>query len=219
MAIPGGAIRRRRVPVVAALVVAAVLVAACSDSGYHYVKNSDEGVYFKVPNDWKLYDESTYFKAILDEPSPTQLDAVLDRDWAAAFDSDPDPSPKNLNALDSKHPHGFARVSEIGVDEHDTFSLEAARNLVAPVDELIQADAAQILDADEFTLDGGFRGSHIVVNLGLDKGGFTTLDQTVIVDADTTKVYVLVIGCSDDCYDKNKGEIESLVDSWTVKER
>jgi hypothetical protein len=211
-------LRRLLLPALS-VAIGAVILSACSGSDYHYVKNSDEGLYFKVPNDWTIYDEEQYFKATLSEPSPAELEAVQNRDWAAAFDSDPDPTPRNLDKLDSKHPHGFARISEIGIDQHDTFSLKAARNLVAPVDDLIDAGAAQVLDANEFTLEGGFRGSHLVVNLGLEKGGYTTLDQTVIVDADTTKVYVLAIGCSDNCYDENKDEIENLVDSWTVKER
>ena len=46
------------------------------------------------------------------------------------------------------------------------------------------------------------------MNLGLEKGGYTTLDQTVVVDADTTKLYILAIGCSDTCYEKNKDEID-----------
>ena len=182
--------------------LAAALLAACSDSGYHYVKNSDEGVFLKVPNDWQLYDESTYFRAVLQKPSPAQLDDVRDRDWAAAFDKDPDPSPEHLNVLDSRHPHGFTRISEIGVDEHDTFSLASARNLIAPVDQLIESDAAQVLDAEEFSLEGGFRGSHLVANLQLDRGGYTTLDQTVVTDADTEKLYVLAVGCSDNCYER-----------------
>ena len=209
--------RRRLLPAVLAVAAAAGLAACGTD--YHYVKNSDEGVYLKVPNDWEIFDEEQYFRATLDEPSPAQLDALRENEWAAGFDGDPNPSPRNLNALDSRHPHGFARVHGIGIDEHDTFSLQSARNLVAPIDELIDAGAAQVLDAEEFSLNGGFRGSHIVVNLGLEKGGYTTLDQTVVVDADTTKLYILAIGCSDTCYEKNKDEITSLVDSWTVRER
>lgn len=210
----------RRLLLPAAFVaLAATILPACSGSDFHYVKNSDEGVYFKVPSNWTIYDEDAYFKATLVKPSPAELEQLRHRDWATAFDSSPEPTPKHLEQLDSKHPHGFARISQIGIDEHDTFSLRAARNLVAPVDELIDAGVAQILDAEEFSLDGGFRGSHLVANLGLEKGGYTTLDQTVIVDADTTKLYVLAIGCSDNCYERNKDTIESLVDSWTVKER
>ena len=211
------AARRRRFP--ALLVVAAALGFAACGTSYHYVKNSDEGLYLKVPNDWKLYDEDQFFRATLEKPSPAQLRDLRQHEWATAFDSDPNPSPRNLNALDSKHPHGFARIHEIGIDEHDTFSMQSARNLVAPVDELIDAGAAQVLDAEERTLDGGFRLSHIVVNLGLQKGGYTTLDQTVVVDADTSKLYILAIGCSDTCYERNKDEIHSLVDSWTVRKR
>jgi hypothetical protein len=212
------AARRRLLPAAVLVALAALGLAACGTS-YHYVKNSDEGLYLKVPNNWKLYDEDQFFKATLDKPSPAQLRDLREHEWATGFDSSPHPSPRNLNALDSSHPHGFARIHEIGVDERDTFSLQSARNVVAPVDELINAGAAQVLDADDRTLDGGFHLSHIVVNLGLQKGGYTTLDQTVVVNADTTKLYILAIGCSDTCYDKNKDEIHSLVDSWTVRER
>ena len=34
----------------------AVLAAACSGTGYTYVKNSDDQTYFKVPDKWKLYE-------------------------------------------------------------------------------------------------------------------------------------------------------------------
>ena len=40
------------------------------------MKNSDEGVYLKVPNDWEIFDEGQYFRATLDEPSPAQLEAL-----------------------------------------------------------------------------------------------------------------------------------------------
>ena len=51
---------------VAALVVgAAVALTACAGTGYHYVKNSSDKTYFKVPDSWKLYNEDSVLDAAL----------------------------------------------------------------------------------------------------------------------------------------------------------
>ena len=51
--------QRSKVCAAAAALVATALLAACAGSGYTYVKNGDDHTYFKVPDNWKLYDEDT----------------------------------------------------------------------------------------------------------------------------------------------------------------
>jgi hypothetical protein len=45
---------------------------------------------------------------------------------------------------------------------------------------------------------------------------FIEVDQKVLVDDATHRIYFLAILCSADCYQRNKGAIEAAVDSWTV---
>jgi hypothetical protein len=45
---------------------------------------------------------------------------------------------------------------------------------------------------------------------------FVEVDQKVLIDDASDRVYYLAILCSASCYDQNRGSIESAVDSWTV---
>jgi hypothetical protein len=36
------------------------------------------------------------------------------------------------------------------------------------------------------------------------------------VDADTSRVYYLAVLCSAECFNRNRSDIEAIVDSWTV---
>jgi hypothetical protein len=44
-----------------------------------------------------------------------------------------------------------------------------------------------------------------------------TIDQTVLVDQATSKVYALLVSCSNVCYEHNSKQIKQVVDSWTVR--
>jgi hypothetical protein len=45
---------------------------------------------------------------------------------------------------------------------------------------------------------------------------YVTVNQTSLVDPDTSRIYYIVLLCSAECYDRNRSAIESIVDSWTV---
>jgi hypothetical protein len=45
---------------------------------------------------------------------------------------------------------------------------------------------------------------------------FVEVDQKVFLDPASSKVYYAAILCSADCYQRNSGEIESTINSWTV---
>ena len=63
------------------------------------------------------------------------------------------------------------------------------------------------------------RGSRLVNNVRGSDGTFVTFDQTALLDKRTRLIYLLVVTCDADCYVKNQKTINSVVDSWTVKER
>jgi hypothetical protein len=45
---------------------------------------------------------------------------------------------------------------------------------------------------------------------------YVTVDQMVLVDAETSRVYYLAVLCSAECFNRNRSDIEAIVDSWTV---
>jgi hypothetical protein len=201
---------------------AALALAACSGSGYHYVKNSTDegsGTYFKIPEGWRVYDENQFF-AKLDLP-PERAKARKATSWAIAFDASSKPTLKHFEQPVTAQPFGIAEVRELGPEERDEFSLMAMRNLVLPVDQLAETEAElEVLRLEEFTRDGGFHGLRFTFNFRYPQAKeFVTFDQVSIVDDDTKEVHLLVISCSTKCYERKKDTINTVMDSWTVKER
>lgn len=201
---------------------AALVLSACTGSGYNYVKNSSDegsGTYFKVPDGWRIYDENEFF-AKLDLP-PERAKARKETSWAIAFDASANPTLKHFEDPVTRQPFGIAEVRQLGPDERDQFSLMAMRNLVLPVDQLLETDAElEVLRLDEFTRGGGFHGLRFTFNFRYPQAKqFVTFDQVSIVDSDTKEVHLLVISCSAKCYEQKKDTINTVMDSWTVKER
>ena len=225
--------RGRAVATVVTALVIALMAAACTPSGQRYVKNSSDGVYFKIPDDWELYDEDAILEFREGDLSPGELDSLRETGWQVFFDAAPRPTLEHSAELLTDHPNGQARVLELDADERDIVSMQALRNLVFPLDDLIEVDPSlvEIIDAKEINQDGA-HGVQFVYNIdsqvpALISGGeldpgkrrFVTFNQAALLDDANRKLYSLVISCEVSCYDENKGTIDDVVESWTVKDR
>jgi hypothetical protein len=208
---------RRVIPLVAAGVVAMGVLAGCADSGYHYVKNSDQKTYFKVPSEWTLYDTRDDL-AVLDDPTMTEFERAQQRQgmWRVAFDGDPQPKTAHLTKLGAAAPWGMAIVRDMNFSEASSISDRALRNMHVPLDEALAAEQGKVVSYEELNLDGGLHGFHVVAKL-LTAKGVVTIDQTSVLSQDRSTSYSLFLSCSTKCYEENEGRIESIVDSWTVK--
>ena len=216
----GAVIRRRRLPFTVAIVslALALLGAACSSTGYHYVKNSDDHTYFKVPEAWKLYGEEQVLESYSKDLSPRERAVERDTTWQVVFDASPQPSLTHLGDPKAHHPNGIAIVRELSFDDTDTLSLVSLRNLFYDIDTAVQNQMGEVIAYEPLEPDGGFHGFHLVAEVDAEKGGVVTLDQTTLVDQATSKVYTLLVTCDAKCYDDNVGQIERVVKSWTVQE-
>ena len=56
------------------LLAAAAVLSACGGSGYHYVKSSEDRTFFKVPDDWELYDNDALLDASKSDLSDDELE-------------------------------------------------------------------------------------------------------------------------------------------------
>lgn len=211
-----GAVSRRLHPlhVLSGALAIGVLAAACSSTGYSYVKNSDDRTYFKVPDQWTIYDED----ALTEDLAPRDRDAARETSWQVGFDASPKPSLRHLLDVKSKHPTGFAVVQELDFDAADTISLMGLRNAFFDVDAAVQNQAGEIVSYEPMELDGGFHGFHLVADLVTDSGRTVTLDQTTLLDQATSKMYALIVTCEATCYADNTGKIDRVVSSWTVED-
>jgi hypothetical protein len=207
---------RRAITLIAAGLVAVVAVAGCSSS-YNYVSNSGDRTYFKVPKKWTLFDEKDILDGIGSNLTDAQRQQELDDNWRVAFDAAAKPTLRHLGATSAKDPAGIAVVRNLSFDAADGLSLSSLRNYFFDVDTALQDQTGEVVDYEELQLNGGFHGSHLVANLTMTDGGVMTIDQTMLLDQATTKVYALIVSCSSSCYEHNSKQIKQVVDSWTVR--
>jgi hypothetical protein len=218
-----------RVPRVLTVVVGAVVIAAtlsaCTGAGYNYVKSSDFHTYFKVPDAWKLYDAKAVLDATNPDLSKKQRERVLEQSWRTVFDANPKPSIKHFGSF-SKYPAGYAVVTPLSSTDSDNASDTFLRNFFLDVDTALNDQKLTITDYTPVNRDGGFHGSHLVAQLvlgnanadSLHEARAITFDQIVMLDQSHTHVYAVFLACSSSCYDDNQSKIESIINSWTVKD-
>lgn len=209
-------LRRRgaRVPVAVGLAALALFAAACSSTGYSYIKSSDDRTYFKVPEKWTLFDEDALTKGL----TPREREAALETSWQIGFDASPKPKLGHLLDVGSKHPNGIALVQELDFDSADSVSLSGLRNTFFDIDTAVQNQAGEIISYEPMELDGGFHGFRVVADLDTDDGHTMTVDQTTLLDQATSKMYVLLVTCRAQCYADNSDQIDRVVKSWTVED-
>jgi hypothetical protein len=211
--------RGLRVRLGAAVLLLLFLLAACTSS-YTYIKNSDVKTYFKVPNEWAIFEENEIFRSQITGLSPQGEAAAKASVWMVAFDAAPKASLNHFFSGSSPYPTGFAQVRQLGAEQRDSISLASIRNSIFPLNQLQVQDptSVEFLQNEDIVLDGGIHGNRIVFNVRLGDT-FYTANQTGLVNPQTSLLYLFVIGCEARCYLNHNRTIDEIVKSWTVKER
>jgi hypothetical protein len=199
------------------VVVVGVALAACTGSGYRYVKSSSNNAYFKVPKEWKVYEKEQILGASQEQLSRTEASNLR---FVAIFDGDPQPSLEH-ELTTAKHPFGLVRVRELTLEERDSFSLSKLRNEVVRIDDILENELGEVELVEQprsILKEKGLAGSRLVYTVKGPDGSFT-VDQTGLVDPGTHVVYFFIVGCESTCFSENRKLISEVADSWTIKER
>jgi hypothetical protein len=225
--------RRRSVPACAAALAVATILAACGSPSYEYVRNAEAKTAFKVPIEWTVFDEATLQGETAGPPVNTP-DPV---EWLIGIDGDPSPDVGNVmnqRGYFSDYPQGIAVVLRLTAEQRDGINYGALRNLIVPIDQIqdqVGREAVQLLAYDDRIEKDGFRGLHFEAQIwasalegNTSTGGtdvffddrFVHISQTAYMDPASDKVYVLAVLCSAECFGRNRGDIESVIDSWAV---
>ena len=204
-----------------------ILVSACGTPSYHYVKNSEEQLYFKVPRHWERVDQESLDRFELQGVDKSSRAArVLDElTWSIAYEDADEPSPTHVLA-GTDQPVVYARVQRLLEPQRNSVSFDSLRNLVLPVTESAREAAKanevlppgfELIDDEVVTPRAGLRGVHVVFNYTLGTA-LQTFDQTAYVNDDASRIYLLLVRCTAACYDERRAELREVVRSFTVRE-
>jgi hypothetical protein len=218
---------RRRPAVVAAIVLSAMslLVASCGSERFTYAGSSQYKFFFRVPGTWETYTNSDIAKAIGTD-SLSQFNRVFP--FIQGYDGAPESS--LLHVLDIHklldHPAAFAWVRNVklSVDPNTHESIGSFTSIKNGLFQLQPEAAGQpaiftLLSDKEYTIPGGYRVDRTSFALFESNGDFPALEgsQVGAFDPGTNYMYFLVVWCSPKCFTQNKGTIDQVINSWSIK--
>jgi hypothetical protein len=199
------------------LIIVGVAIAGCFAPQYHYVADSADNAYFKVPPSWRQVSPSSLKAA---EGSQSQQGAYL---WSVAFDSAKSPSVQHIFSATST-PVAYSSVVSLSAAERNDISFNSMRDLLLPV----TSDARKAAAAAHEGLSGfASLSDQVITDSHNDRGireifdydlGATleTFDLTVLVNSSSTKLYYLLVHCSASCFVASYKQISTVVGSFTV---
>ncbi|MFI6496269.1 hypothetical protein [Nonomuraea typhae] len=209
--------------------VAILVLSACGEPAFHYVRDSAGTTYFRVPASFSRLDAhpiELYLSGLHPDSEAARLRGG--RVWSAAFDQSATPALQHL--LSSGEPFVYATVHRLTARERDTLSLNGLRDFVFPVTEPARtAHVTERLGAGRMplylrfeplndqvmTLDGGARGVRLRFNYQIGRD-VQTFDQTAIFDEAGATVSVLIVSCRSLCFRRRDGEIDRIAQSFKL---
>jgi hypothetical protein len=198
----------------AALLVLAGALAACSAPSSTFVASPEDDLVLKLPRSWSTVRDG----------ASADSTGQPDGGWIAVFDAARTPDVKHVD-LDSdvKEPVAYAQVSVLSPGEASSMNGDKLRDLLLPFTASSRAQYSsdpraatfkQIANYDVHAPGGS--GVHVVYSYDLGKGR-EVFDQTALLGSKRTRVYLLLVRCSQTCYAANKPQIEDVIAHFTVK--
>jgi hypothetical protein len=211
-----------RRPVIAVLGIALVLgLTGCGESSKLYPASKSEGVFFSVPTNWKALSTASLNKYEKESTEPEGAARQALVKWQIAYTTN-----KKLKAAEvfnltaPSKPLAFARVRDLESSEINSVSYNTLRDVIVPVTQIIEGDDPSAPDfqilVDQEVVQKGARGVQTVYSFSID-GKEQTINQTSLMSNDRTTMYIFVVRCTTECYNKNKKKIEEIVSSFTVE--
>ncbi len=209
-------------PVIALLGIALVLgLTGCGESSKLYPASKSEGVFFSIPTNWKALSSASLNKYEKESTEPEGAARQALVKWQIAYTTN-----KKLKAAEvfnltaPTKPLAFARVRDLENSEINSVSYNTLRDVIVPVTQIIEGEDPSAPDfqilVDQEVVQKGARGVQTVYSFSID-GKEQTINQTSLMANDRTKLYIFVVRCTTECYNKNKKKIEEIVSSFTVE--
>jgi hypothetical protein len=209
-----------------AAALAVVALSGCASPEYRFVSNNERDVVVRVPWSWTRIDPEEVEKL---GQSPEEQEAAQDTpdepgSWQAYFDAAKKPTPMHIVGDNLPSPVVVLRSGDVPSAAQATLTLDQLRDLVFPVSDAgraqqeVQAQATgQKLPAFKLVRDDEVRtktasGVHLVFSVDGE-----VFDQVAVTDVKKTRFHLLLVHCSQQCYDGRKSQISEITDSFTIK--
>jgi hypothetical protein len=204
------------------LVLIVVIVSACGAPQYTYVASSDSHAFFKVPGGWHKISDTALAKTLRGGSGSTEPVGV----WAAGYDGSDAPSADHVFGAVVPQPFAFALVEPLSASASSSMSYNELRDIFLPVTAATRQNAVKsgfpltgfhLLRNSVLTQEQGVHGVRVTFNYTFPNGSTDTFDQVAFTNADNTEVYLLVLHCTAACYQHHHGEIDTVMQSFTIR--
>jgi hypothetical protein len=198
----------------------ALPLAGCGQVSKKYAGSSNQGVFFAVPNSWKLISEKdlNHNESLAHPESAKERLALVN--WQEAYTPDSKLKAKDVTSLVAPtSPIAYVRVRGLTSSEIQDVSYNVLRDLLVPLSSWENGVATSIPNhnviSDDEAVQKNARGIHAVFEFE-NEGVKQTINQTALLSQDHRKLIILFLRCTSACYAKNQKAIENIVTSFTV---
>jgi hypothetical protein len=213
----------RRFPVGrAACILVALGLAGCGAPTYRYVSNSIESTYFRVPRSWDVQDIPVEPVDRIDSGNEDVLPV-----WRVMLDASSEPDLVHSELLMNPaadpldEPAGTVQIYDVTGGFNEKLSLSAARSAILGFDPLFMGDevkdTVEIITRQPLAPNDGLQGSRVIFNFRPTVDDpWRTMDLVSAFDQSRGRLYILLIGCSGECFKREQTTISDFVSSWKV---
>jgi hypothetical protein len=202
-----------------------VIAAGCAAPAYNYAADSADKAYFKVPSSWQQLGPQklavTQASELANSAAGPPGGAFA---WSRAYAAQWNASAGTLLTASSE-PVVYASVQALSAQLHEALSFNFMRDLLFPVTAGARQQAAaggskltgfKQVSSTEITTHDGVRGINELYEYTIN-GQPDVFDQTVLTNASTTRLYLLLVQCYENCFVAHLAQIKDVVDSFTVR--
>ena len=204
------------------LVLIVVIVSACGAPQFTYVASSDSHAFFKVPGGWHKISDTALAHALHGGSGSSEPVGV----WAAGDDGSAAPSAAHVFGAVTPQPFAFALVEPLSAAASSAMSYNQLRDIFLPVTSASRQNAVRggfpltgfhLLRDTVLTQEQGIHGVRVTFDYTFPDGSADTFDQVAFTNADNTEIYLLVLHCTVTCYQHNHSEIDTVMQSFTIR--
>jgi len=211
-----------------ALTTATILLGVLSGCGappYVYVGDTTDQAYFEVPSSWPEVNPHSLADAQLSLLSRSAAGPTGGAfDWSRAYSSVANTGAANVFTSASQ-PVVYSSVQTLNAALRQDLSFDEMRDLLFPVTSQARQEAAAAgdkltgfaaINSHVITGKGGVRGINELFEYQVN-GLPDAFDLTVLTNSQTTKLYLLLVQCYQDCFAAHLAQIKQVVSSFVVR--